>query len=601
MPSLRLHGRVNVAIIIGVSLVLALLSSLGDSPIVDEIPHIGAGYSYVRTGDMRLNPEHPPLVKDLAGLGLLTLGLNESAFNQPQWVSETNGQWTFGRFLIFGSGNNPDTVKNVARLPMLIFFILGAWFIWKWSRERYGDTAALIATVLFSFSPTILAHTRLVTTDMAAAVSVLIATYFFLRLLRDQNRHHFIWSALTLGLALLSKFNTVLLAPYFILIAVLYGLDGHWLGHRAWSRAWRNMLMTASVGLTAFVGVVWPMYMLHTWNYPAERQHTDTESILGWQNKSLLKTFAVWGSDKPIIRATAQYALGLAMVQQRSEGGNTIYWLGRVVKQGGPWYFPIVYFLKEPLAWWVLVSMACTALAFHRRRHTGESKRGSWWTHNTDEWIWLLWLGIYWTVSIRSTLNIGIRHLLPVYPFAIMLVAGRLSILLAWLKAHDHKRFVWFSLTVAGLLGWYTFESVHVFPYYLTYFNQIAGGPSGGYQYVVDSNLDWGQDAKRLGEWAHEQGIKKISVDYFGWSDPAYYLGRDVYVWTSSTQWRDAKDFIRRNRSNGWIAVSGTFLQNSNGEKTFTDNTDSGTYRWLLDYQPETVIGNSIFVYHITR
>jgi hypothetical protein len=210
--------------------------------------------------------------------------------------------------------------------------------------------------------------------------------------------------------------------------------------------------------------------------------------------------------------------------------------------------------------------------------------------------VWLLWLGIYWTVSIRSTLNIGIRHLLPVYPFTIMLVSGRLSVLMDWLRQHDRKRLKWFSVLIALLVGWYVFESVNVFPYYLTYFNQIAGGPSGGYRYVTDSNLDWGQDLKRLGEWVGTQNIKKISLDYFGWSDPEYYLDGRV-IWTTVGQWRDANDFIVRNRSDGWIAVSATFLQ----EARYRTNQDNGGYRWLLNYDPVTVVGHSIFVWHVTK
>src|SRR5687768_6581977 len=104
-------GRI-AAIVVGVGALIAPGSSLGDSPIVDEVPHIGAGYSYVRKLDMRLNPEHPPLVKDLAGLPLLALGISDATFTMPAWTTDVNGQWTFGRAIIYSSGTNGDTVKN---------------------------------------------------------------------------------------------------------------------------------------------------------------------------------------------------------------------------------------------------------------------------------------------------------------------------------------------------------------------------------------------------------------------------------------------------------------------------------------------------------
>jgi hypothetical protein len=587
--------RLIAAAIIAVATGLAFTSSLNDSPIVDEVPHIGAGFSYVTQLDGRLNPEHPPLIKDLAGLAILPLELNRHVFQTPSWTTDVNGQWQFGHDLIFGSGGNPDTIVQVARLPMLLVFVFACWLMWKWARERYGETAGLIALILFSFSPTILAHARLVTTDMGAAVGVLAATYCFLAFLRKPDRGTFAMSALSLGLALLAKFNTALLGPFFVLVAVLYGLDGHFT-RAAWRRALRWFGLTALVGAASFVFMVWPFYFVQTFNEPAQQQLMETKSITAGYPNSIFKSAIIWGADKPVIRAATHWGLGLLMVAQRAEGGNTIYWLGRVVTAGGPGYFPLIYFLKEPLAWWALVAMALGALVFHHRKRRTEHKHGHFFTDNFDEWVWLVWLAIYWAVSIHSTLNIGVRHLLPVFPFAILLVSGRLAVLMDWLRAHDRMRLRIFSAVIALLLGWFVFESVHVWPSYLSYFNQFVGGPSGGYRFVTDSNLDWGQDLKRLGQWVEENDIPKISLDYFGWADQGYYLkGRSVY--TTVGYWKDANDFIRRNTTNGWIAVSATYFQ----QAVYSTNQDNGGYRWLLNYEPVTVIGNSIFVWHITR
>jgi 4-amino-4-deoxy-L-arabinose transferase-like glycosyltransferase len=591
-------SRLAAALIVGIALVLAVLSSRDDSPVVDEIPHIGSGYSYVKKLDMRLNPEHPPLVKDLAGLPLLGLGISDNVFTAQGWVTDVNGQWTFGRQLIYHSGADPDLIKTFARLPVLVFYLLTCWLVWKWARERFGDRSALLAVTLTAFSPTILAHGRLVTTDMASAAGVTAATYCFVQYLREHSIKNFIWAFLALGMALLAKYNTVLLAPYFVLIAVLWGFEGRIRSGKHWWEAVRLVFLTGLIGAAAFLLVVWPVYLVHTANYPIERQLSDTKSIVGWYSDNPIKSFAVWAADKPVIRGLGHWALGLAMVAQRNAGGNTIYYLGNVVKEGGPSYFPIVYFLKEPLAWWCLVSLAIAGIVFHRRLPRDKRPNTDPWRADAEEWIWLLWLAIYWFVSVRSTLNIGVRHLLPVYPFAILLVAGRVGVLLDWLHAHDRRKFIAFTAVVALLTGWYVFETVRVHPHYLTYFNQLAGGPSGGHRYVVDSNLDWGQDAKRLGQFVRRNGIPAICVDYFGWADAGWYL-KDAYRWTSSSQWRDRTDFERRNECGGWLAVSGTFLQNSNGQKADPEEAAKPTYRWLLDEQPVAVVGNSIFVYRI--
>src|SRR3989344_6187549 len=150
-------------IIITSAVVLSITSAWNDSIIVDEIPHIGAGYSYLVKQDMRLNPEHPPLAKDLAAIPLLFLKLKQGVFDTKSWQSDLNGQWEFGRKLIFNSGNDANQITHLVKLPMLLFFVLSAILIFRWAKKLYGNKAGLIALILFSFSPTVLAHSRFVT------------------------------------------------------------------------------------------------------------------------------------------------------------------------------------------------------------------------------------------------------------------------------------------------------------------------------------------------------------------------------------------------------------------------------------------------------
>ncbi|MBI4120612.1 MAG: hypothetical protein HY454_04070, partial [Parcubacteria group bacterium] len=404
-------------------------------------------------------------------------------------------------------------------------------------------------------------------------------------------------SGLTLGIALLTKFSTVLLLPFFLILLLVYDLI-----HRRFRfHVSRFMLVLIS----AFFLVVWPVYYFQTYNYPPARQYQDTQFLLSSFGNRTLAEPVVWMADKPVIRALGQYLLGLLMVVQRSAGGNTTYFLSEVSAAGWHSYFPIVYFIKEPLAWWGLVAIAlASAMAKFSIFNFQFSKIGGWMRKHFAEFAMLLWLAIYWATSIRSNLNIGVRHLLPTYPFAILLVSGQIAKIAQSLKLKAQNNSLKFKIlklyafcfTLFALLGWYVYESVSVYPYYLTYFNQVAGGPGGGYRYVVDSNLDWGQDLLRLSNWVKANNIPKIELDYFGWADPAYYL-KDRYIWLNSTKYRDAADFVSRNQSGGWLAVSATFLQGSRGTPA---NPSYPNYdQWLKAYQPVTVIGNSIFVYQI--
>ncbi|MEK7507008.1 MAG: glycosyltransferase family 39 protein [Patescibacteria group bacterium] len=583
------HQKIKIfaAVMIIIASILAITSAWDDSVIVDEVPHIGAGYSYLVKQDMRLNPEHPPLAKDLAAIPLFFLNLKQDAFQTRFWQSDLNGQWEFGRSLMFGSGNDADLIKHAAKLPMLVFFVLAAVLVFVWSRRLYGDLGAIIALILFSFSTTIMAHARFVTTDVPALFGVLLATYFFIKFLHQPSRKNILISGLTLGIALLTKFSTFLLIPYFILLVFAF-----WLIYK--SRPPSIVYRLLSVLIIAFIFIIWPVYYFHTYNYPPERQRQDTETLLSSFGNRTAADAVVWLSDKPVIRALGQYGLGLLMVTQRATGGNTTYFLGEVSASGWKNYFPVVYFLKEPLAWWGLVIIALAATMTKLK----SLKFKEWLRNHFVEFAMLLWLVIYWGTSIKGNLNIGVRHLLPTYSFAIILVSGQVAKSIKYLASSIKRKVLLntYYLILATLLGWYVFENLSVYPYYLTYFNQAGGGPSGGYRYVVDSNLDWGQDLLRLGRWVKENNIQKIELDYFGWADPAYYLG-DRFIWLTSSKYKDAADFIGRNQSDGWLAVSATFLQGSRGtpDKPAPINYDN----WLKARQPVTVIGNSIFVYQI--
>lgn len=591
---LNKKNKLIVSAIISAAVILAITSVWNDSVIVDEVPHVGAGYSYLTKGDYRLNPEHPPLAKDLAAIPLLFLNIDKnSLFGTQYWNKDINGQWDFGRFLIFKASSDPQKTSRMAKLPVLLFYILSAILIFKWIFKIYGRFPAYTALILFLFSPTIMAHARFVTTDLAALFGILFSTYFFIEYLKNPNKKTFWLASVFFGIALVSKFSTFLLIPFLGILSLVYAWTNS--DNKFFIKKIKELIMAGfkslAIFILGFIIVVWPVYYFHTYNYPAERQKNDTADILKSFGNKYLKSPVVWASDKPVLRSAAQYGLGLLMVVQRSAGGNTIYFQGEVLNTAGKKYFPTVYLIKEPLAWWGLVIIALGIIITKTKTLKLKTKNlGIWIKDHFTEFSMLLWLVIYWATSIRSTLNIGVRHLLPTYPFAIMLVSSQIGFLANKLKNKKHNLFTLYFL-LCTLLGWYVFENINIYPYYLTYFNQLAGGPSNGYKIAVDSNIDWGQDLKRLSDWVEKNNIPKISLDYFGWADQDWYL-RDKIKWVSSKTYTDLEDFKLKNETDGWIAVSATFLMGSRGGK-------EGNYGWLREQTPITVIGNSIFVYYL--
>src|SRR3989344_160965 len=604
-----MNSKFIAGIIIVSATVLAIASVWNDSPVVDEIPHIGAGYSYVVQNSYQFNPEHPPLAKDLAGLALLTLNLNQSAFSKnysANWPTDVNGQWNFGRAFIFNSGNDAVTLIRVAKLPMLLFFIISGWLIFIWTRKIYGSThsinsgqastsavssvlngspqvgsrAGLLALFLFSFTPTIITHSRLVTTDMAAPFGIVLSTYFFVRYLQGQTKQNFWLAGITFGIAELTKFSTFLLIPYFILVGIVWGYAYHQRIRSMLLGAWKSILVI----VIGFIFIVGPVYQLHLLGYSGEKQQADAKIILSTYGNRLFADPIIWASDKPILRPFAQYGLGLLMVFQRNVGGNQTYFLGQLYQQGVKSYFPIVYFIKEPLPFWGLFAIAIIGFLIYARPR--ERALHEWLKNHFAEVVLFLWIFIYWAFSINANVNIGIRHLIPVYGFTYILLAGQLALIYEKIKA---KKL--YLIGVGLMCAWFLAETIIVFPYYLTYFNQVAGGPVGGHRYVVDSNLDCGQDLKRLASWVNANHIQKISLDYFGWSDQLYYLSSKFY-WVSGEKYATKDQFLSDNPVGGYLAISATFYTESQA-------SPKHPYEWLNNYQPVTIIGNSIFVWHI--
>jgi hypothetical protein len=593
---MEMKYKIFAMAVIFVAVVLAITSVWDDSIIFDEAPHIGAGYSYLIAHDMRINSEHPPLVKDLSAVPLLML-LDKSAFATKAWTADWNKQWEFGQQIIYHSGADAQLVTRVARIPMLLFFILSGILLFKWADERYGRIGGILALAVFAFSPTVMAHARFVTTDVAALFGVLYATYFYIRFLKNPTWLNGFVAAVMFGIALLTKFSTVLLVPSLGLTVVLWGFIQASSGIKnRISGALKQARIAVLIFAVGFIVVVWPAYYFNTYNYPPELEQYNTAKVTSALGNQYPANLVIWAFDKPVLRAAGQYGLGLFMVMQRVAGGGTTFFLGDVAQSGGKKYFPLVYFMKEPLAWWGLIVIALAGMVFQIRKSALLMPRpNQWFRTHFEEVAMSIWLAIYWFMSIRSPLNIGVRHLLPTYPFAILLVSGQLIRIGGHLKTVGLRQFRIFTAVITVLLGWYIFENINTWPYYLTYFNQLFGGPSGGYRYVVDSNLDWGQDLKRFGDWVIANDIKEIELDYFGMADSDYYIpGRRLCL--TPGKYRDAADFLARNESNGWIAVSASSFQGTTGMK---DSPEPINYLWLRKYTPVTTIGHSIFVWHI--
>jgi len=564
---------------------MAVFSMKDDSATMDEVAHLPAGYSYLTQKDMRLNPEHPPLIKDLAAFPLLFIkGINFPS-DIKDWKEDINGQWGFGYYFLYKAGNPTDQMIFWSRIPMVLILILLGFYIFLWSRELFGNKVALLSLFLFSFSPTFLAHGRLVTTDMGAAAGIFIATYYFIKVLQNPNKRNIILAGLAFGGAMLCKFSVVLLVPFFAVIAIVWGL--------LYSDKQKIRVVLKYIGLALLVGIIgmiliWPIYQYHVLNYPPERQLRDTKVFLE-TSPAFIRNSLIKLSQIPALRPYVHYLTGLFMVFNRAASGHTTYFLGEISNLGWKKYFPIVYLIKEPLTFHVLTLLALVYYALSIKKpfwqNTFQRIKG-WIKSHFAEFSMLTFIGLYWVASLISDLNIGVRHLLPVFPFTIFLVSAAT---ISWLK-EPFLKMKYLILTI--LILWQVFSVALIYPHFLAYFNEIAGGPDSGFIYTVNSNLDWGQDLKRLKKWVDDNKIEKIYIDYFGGGLAPYYLKEKFAPWWGK---RDPSEFPKGN----YLAVSATFLQGGRGVAKPGFDQPTGYYRWLDQYKPEKKIGYSIFIYYI--
>jgi hypothetical protein len=628
---------------------LMLYASRTDSAIMDELAHIPAGYGYVSQLDYRLNPEHPPLVKALAMLPVAMFVQPTFPINNAAWTTEVNGQWDMGAAFLYNSGNNANAIIQVGRVMPILLTILTIILVYFLARRFVGKLWALLPTFLFALDPTVLGQGHYVTTDLGAAFGVVLAIFFFLRYIDDPSTKNLWIAGLAFGVAQVTKFSTPLLVPLFVFLFIvlwLRDLIAQWSTTDASRRMktffvklCRSAWKCALIFVIGYAFIVYPIYFLCTARYPIPKQVSDTTAILAsfaggatptgqlCHGMRCIADADIWMAGHRLTQPIAQYSLGVLMVLQRADGGNTIYFLGHVVQSGGWIYFPALFLLKEPIATLIIVFLALALAAWWaikktlKRRSTDGPTIGrrmlDYLVLNFGEFSLASFVVLYWGYSMHSPLNIGIRHILPTIPLIFILAA------VVWKKWITQLNFATLARSFATsvikyiflilLLAWLLIETLFAAPYFLSYFNEFGGGVQGGYHFVTDSNYDWGQDLLRLQSWVNANPhVDTIAVDYFGGGDPHYYLGNKEVNW-SSAQGNPAAQGIH------WLAISVNTLELAT-QPLAPGNTRnaSDTYSWLTALRPpadatgtllggdmgnvptpDARAGTSIFIYHL--
>jgi len=513
------------------------------SPTWDEVGYIGLGAYLLKTGrwDVPASCSHPPLAFYLHSLPSFAYPLD---WDRWRYRSDLVRDSAFlrsadrkrGNAILLDRRYDGEHLFFWTRATSLVLAVFLFLALYSWSRELTNYPGAILALLFAALSPNLLAHAPLINTDFALAVTFFCSSWAYRRLLVRPSYTNLLIAGLALGLALMSKLSALILLPAFLVTTGWFWLFSQPQERRDLARLFGT---EKPIGPGAAYGSVCIVALLILW------------TGYGFRYEPYVQTFR-----------SQLWDIGV---------GHTAYLMGQFSTQGWWYYFPLALLIKTPLPTLVLAAWGLWILA--RRMPLLELG-------------FLLWppllLGALF--AFGNAKNIGLRYLLGIYPFLFLLI-GITAI--AALRS-------WRTYLITALAIWYVVGTVRNHPHHLAYFNELIGGPENGYHYLVDSNLDWGQDLKGLKAYVDKRNIERIKLSYFGTVDPRLY---DLqYEWLPSAFLPNPEAQPAHIPTTGIIAISVTNLVG-----VYMDMYGHGRdlFAWLKTHQPVARIGHSIFIYEV--
>jgi len=601
MPKLMSGTQhILLAVIMTASFLFMLGSARQDSATYDEPVHMLAGYSCLALRDCRLSPSHPPLARALMALPLAAM---KPVFpeGREKWAESNLFEWQLARDFLYANGNDWRKMLLSSRLVNMTLTLGLVLFTYIWASSLIGGWWGLVPAAFVALSPNFLAHGHYATTDIGAALGLLGGTYFFLRFLFIPSSASAAVAGAALGTALLLKFSTVILLPCFVLIAaaqafVACGGSIKAATERLWRAGKHFLILAACAG-----AIIYAVYAALNVNYPVQAQQADTQLILADFHGHAFSPQIESLAGNRLTAPLAQYLFGLRLTIHRIAGGNTSYFCGEVTNRGNIFYFPFLILIKEALPALVLMLGGLIASISALSKAAGRGTSRTEFLYSTSNRFTFFSLsvvsGAYLAYSFGSPLNIGLRHILPVFPLLYILAAGAIKNAFERLPEELPARSLK-MIAMPLLILWLFAEAVYAYPCFLSRYNELGGGNYGGYLYSADSNFDWGQDLSRLAKWLDNppngERVDRIAVDYYGMADLRAHPGERAVKWSSS-------DGDPRDRGIKWLAVSASSLTQATGRAgRGCRRTERDEYRWLpRPLHPNYKAGTSIFIYKL--
>ncbi len=532
----NITGRCVIGLLIALFTLQVIFTSRQMSAAWDETYVLAPGYVFLKTGTWRLVPEHPPLVFALSALPLLALQPRLDLTNS-RWTREPMTRWELGPTLLYN--NDADQLLFWGRLPVLFLSLLLACFVYRWASELYGLNAGLMALLLYTFCPTVIAHSSFMSYDIGLSCFFTLSLYGLWRFIKEGTWQNLFWTGLLLGCALASKTPAIILPPVFIALMLL--------------AVWRNPdQKRTDAATTASASSLSIPLATHT---VRERLGFSLAalSVIFLVAFGVLYTIYLFPED-PLF-----YLRAILLAPRLHGPEEPKYLMGQFSTKGWWYYFLVAYAVKTPVPMLVLIALAI----WHWYRH-----KAGWFNE-----LYLLLPTVAFVALISALAPpLGVRYLLPVYPLLFTLVS-RTAPLFTRRPAG----------VVAGIVlaAWYLSTPIRIYPDYLAYFNEFVGGPKHGIEYLDESNIDWGHNLKRLKRYLDAKKFEKVKLLYWGTGLPEYYGIR-------ADRMRPAD--LARTPEPGIYIISGNALVRARANFGVD---------WLKQHELVDVIGYSFYVFRV--
>ena len=542
------------------------------------IVHIPAGYVYLKAQRFDLNPEHPPLVKMLSALPLMIL--NPPLPGDPRHEKDWTRWFKFCMDFFCQAGGKARDVITWARVPVILLSCLLAWLVFTWAKTAFGITAGLFSLLLYTMEPNIFAFSRIVYTDIGASLAYLAFFYCVWRCVKLPVFQNILIAVLAAGIAPLVKHSMVIILPLWLLI-----LAGMVIAKKISVRKG-----LAFIGLTLVISLfvlnLGYGFQSHAFN------SQDLKTVAAWFHLDTEGSFIDKVLDRySIIPVPADYIHGMDIVVRHNRMGHPTYLMGRFSPDGWWYYFPVAFFLKAPVPFILLSFCGLGWLVFQLffRRSIVAA-------------FLLVPIAFYCAVSMGSQINIGLRHILPVFPFLFIAIGGLVQFL--WEKRTMLR---WFALALGLILAIISL-TIRYDP--IEYFNEFAGGPDNGDRCLLESNIDGGQNFIKVAEFLRDTKpenayLYTIGVEY------SLFAGIDFslfYIAPLDDDFRRQFPFSYEEEYSalkpGVYLIGVCRMLDPYVEYSMQNPEDVARGRSLrrfLDIQPDAKIGHVIWIYNLTQ